>query len=59
MKIIFSDLKKGIIKLKVDNVDDLWHLTHVIDNGDIVEAVTYRKEEKREDIDNTCWKTCS
>ena len=50
MKIIFSDLKKGIIKLKVDNIDDLWHLSHVIDVNDIVEAVTYRKEEKRDDI---------
>ncbi len=50
MKIIFKDLKKGIIKLKVDNLDDMWHLTHILDKGDIVEAITYRKEDKQEDI---------
>lgn len=43
MKIISKDYKKGFVKLKVENVDDLWYLTYVIDKSDIIKAKTYRK----------------
>ena len=49
MKIIHKELDKGIIKLKVDNADDLWHLSHIIENGDILYGKTYRKEMKKND----------
>jgi len=49
MKIIHKELDKGIIKLKVDNADDLWHLSHIIGNGDILYGKTYRKEMKKND----------
>ncbi len=43
MKIVFSDLKKGEIKVKVTNLDDLWYLSQIVDNGDIVKGETLRK----------------
>ena len=36
MDIIHSDFKKGIVKLKVTDADDLWYLSHLIDAGDFV-----------------------
>lgn len=43
MQIIFKDYKKGKAKLKVENKDDLWYLTNIIDKGDIVKGLTTRK----------------
>lgn len=49
MKIIHKELDKGILKLRIDNFDDLWHLTHIIENGDLLFGKTYRKEVKKSD----------
>ena len=43
MRLIFSDFKKGIARIKVDNLDDLWYLSGIVDEGDIVKARTVRK----------------
>ena len=43
MRIIHKDLKHGIIKLKVEDVDDLWVLQNVIEAGDRVSGKTLRK----------------
>lgn len=43
MKIIKQDLKQGIVKLKVENLDDVWHLKKILENGDLVTARTMRK----------------
>lgn len=45
LHIIFKDLKKGTIKIGIDNELDLWHLTHVIKNKDLIEAKSYRVVE--------------
>ncbi|NMC75700.1 MAG: pelota family protein, partial [Candidatus Methanofastidiosa archaeon] len=49
MKIIHKELDRGILKLRVDNADDLWHLSHIIENGDLLFGKTYRKEMKKSD----------
>ncbi len=49
MKIIYKELDKGILKLRADNSDDLWHLSHIIENGDLLFGKTYRKEVKKGD----------
>ncbi len=49
MKIIHKDLDKGLLKIRVDNADDLWHLSHIIENGDLIFGKTYRKEMKKGD----------
>jgi len=43
MKIIFQNLKKGVIKIKAENIDDLWYLSHIIDRNDFIKAQTIRK----------------
>lgn len=43
MEILGQDFKKGFVKLKVDDLDDLWYLSHLIDAGDSVRSQTTRK----------------
>ncbi|MFC1801685.1 mRNA surveillance protein pelota [Nanoarchaeota archaeon] len=43
MKIIFSDLKKGQVKIKIESLDDLWHLSQLVDEGDSLKGKTFRK----------------
>lgn len=43
MKTIYQDLKKGEIKVKVENLDDIWYLSHIIEKGDLVRGYTFRK----------------
>ncbi len=43
MKQIHFNLKKGELKLKVENMDDLWCLSHVIEPDDLVRGKTIRK----------------
>ena len=43
MQLITSDFKKGFAKLKVNDKDDLWYLSQLIDPGDIIKGKTTRK----------------
>ena len=43
MKIIYSDLKKGEVKVKAENLDDLWYLSQIIEKNDFVNGRTFRK----------------
>ena len=49
MRLLHQDRRTGEIKFQVDNMDDLWHLYNIIDQGDLVLAVTYRREEQKSD----------
>lgn len=42
MKVVFKDLKNGEIKLKPENLDDIWHLYNILEKGDLVRAITFR-----------------
>ncbi len=59
MKKISSNYKKGKLKLKIENLDDLWALNQVLDPGDLIKAKTTRKiklgqkGEKQEAIKKT------
>ncbi len=37
------------MRLQLQSPDDLWHLYNVLEEGDIVRAVTHRREEKKTD----------
>jgi len=52
MKIIHSDYKKGIVKVRADDNEDLWSLRKIISEGDTVSGETTRviKKEDREGI---------
>ncbi|MFH1440089.1 MAG: mRNA surveillance protein pelota [Candidatus Woesearchaeota archaeon] len=43
MQIIHQDIKKGTAKIKVENKDDIWYLSTIIDTNDIVKSMTTRK----------------
>lgn len=43
MKILTQNFKKGIVKLKVTDPEDLWYLSHLIDPGDLIKGKTTRK----------------
>jgi protein pelota len=51
MKILSKDYKKGFVKLCIENTDDLWYLTYVIEKSDIIKAKTYRKIKLGEESD--------
>jgi protein pelota len=49
MKIIFKDLDHGKIKLVAQNLDDIWHLYNIIEEGDLLQALMFRTEEHSDD----------
>ena len=49
MQIIEEKPKEGKVKVKAETLDDLWHLYHIIDPGDIIYAKTLRKQAQRSD----------
>jgi len=48
MKIIKKDLKHGKVVVQIQNLDDLWHLSQIIESTDIVSGKTSRKVKKVE-----------
>jgi protein pelota len=49
MKILHQDARANEIKLLPETLDDLWHLYNLIDEGDLVFAMTYRRGEEKSD----------
>ncbi|WP_297067520.1 mRNA surveillance protein pelota [Thermococcus sp.] len=49
MQIIHRNAKEGKVKVKAETLDDLWHLYHVIEEGDVIYARTLRKQSQRTD----------
>ncbi len=43
MKLLLKDLKKGEIKIKAENSEDLWYLGNIIDENDLIKGKTLRK----------------
>lgn len=43
MKIPFKDFKKGEVKIEVTSLNDLWYLSTIIEQGDLVAGKTFRK----------------
>lgn len=49
MRIIHKDLEEDRIKLQTENLNDLWHLQHLISPGNILTAVTWRRPKSETD----------
>ena len=43
MKVLKRDYRNGVVKLKVQTLDDLWYLSRIINANDFASGVTYRK----------------
>lgn len=49
MRIVHNDRRTGRMKLRTENLDDIWHLYNIIRSGDQAFAVTQRREEQSGD----------
>jgi len=49
MKLLKQDLKTGLLIAQAENLDDLWYLSQVIGEGDIVKARTTRLVKGKDD----------
>ncbi len=49
MRVVHRDLRHGEMKLVPENLDDIWHLYNIIDEGDLVRAIAFRTDEQKED----------
>ena len=45
MRVLKRDLREGEIKLRLESMDDVWHLHNLVFPGELVRAVTFRREE--------------
>ena len=43
MKIVKQDTKNGIIEVVPETLDDLWHLSHIVEVNDNVSSKTTRR----------------
>lgn len=50
MKIIHKDLKEGKIKVKPENLDDLWYLKGIINKGDLISGRSFRRIRDEEKV---------
>lgn len=49
MKLLHQDAKNNEIKLMPETIDDLWHLSNLIDERDMIFATTFRRKEDKAD----------
>ena len=42
MKVLGRDRESGSVKLRVDSLDDLWHVHELVEPGDVASALTWR-----------------
>lgn len=49
MRILHQDRDRGLVKLRPDSLDDLWHLHHIVEEGDTATAFTHRRQEEAQD----------
>jgi len=49
VKLVFKDLKHGEVKLIAENLDDIWHLYNIVNEGDLVRALTFRTDDQSSD----------
>jgi protein pelota len=45
MRVLWKDMREGKVKVLVSTMDDLWYLSSIVEPGDEVSAVTYRRGE--------------
>ncbi len=50
MHILSYHPQRGDITVRVESLEDLWHLDHILEEGDLITARTMRRTEQRADI---------
>ena len=52
LKVLARDRERASVKLRVDSLDDLWHLHELVEPGDVATALTWRTAETdRKDVE--------
>jgi len=49
MRVLFKDLRRGAVKVLVENLDDLWYLSQVVREGDLVKSKTTRRVKSKDE----------
>ena len=49
MRVISRDRGSGKIRVRIENIDDLWHLYNIIQKDDRAYSLTQRREERSAD----------
>ena len=49
LNVVGKDLRAGRVVLLLDTLDDVWHVKHILERGDLVEALTSRRDESQTD----------
>ncbi|MBI2646883.1 mRNA surveillance protein Pelota, partial [Candidatus Woesearchaeota archaeon] len=49
MKLLYSNLRKGEVKILTQNLDDLWYLSTIVEPNDIAQGKTLRKIKSTSD----------
>jgi len=48
MRVLFKDLRRGAVKVKAENLDDLWYLSQIVLEGDLARGETARRVKDRD-----------
>ena len=49
MRIQYKDLKAGVVKVMVENFDDMWYLSQVVGEGDFVKSKSVRRVKRKDE----------
>ncbi|MBU0762614.1 MAG: mRNA surveillance protein pelota [Candidatus Altiarchaeota archaeon] len=49
MNVEFRDLRQGLMRLRIENLDDLWYLGRLVSQGDTVKSKTQRRIKDKDD----------
>ncbi|MBU7013650.1 MAG: mRNA surveillance protein pelota [Theionarchaea archaeon] len=50
MQIFSYHPERGTIGLQIESLEDLWHLDHILEEGDLLKARTYRRTDQPSDL---------
>jgi protein pelota len=50
MQILSYHPDRGDIKIRVESLEDMWHLDHILEEGDLLRGKTLRRAEQRADV---------
>ena len=50
MQVLSDHRERGDITIRIESLEDLWHLDHILEEGDLVKAKTFRRTEQRTDL---------
>ena len=50
MQILSYHPERGVITVRIESLEDMWHLDHILEEGDLLKSKTFRRAEQRADV---------